>query len=38
MNRSQVMNTIAWTSGWDEVRENEIAVDRAMEYVLDGRL
>ena len=35
MNRSQVMDTIA---DWDSYRENEMACDRAMDYLLDGRL
>ena len=38
MNKSQVMNTVMNGNGWDEFRDNEIALDRAMEYVLDGRL
>ena len=37
MNRSQAINTIM-KDDWQEFRDNEIALDRAMEYVLEGRL
>lgn len=38
MNRNQAVNTILNADGWDEYRDNEVAVDRAMEYLLTDRI
>ena len=39
MNRNQALNTIlANDGGWDEFRDNEQAVDLAMDYLLNDRI
>lgn len=38
MNRQQSLNTIFGGDGWDEFQANEIAVDRALEYLIQDRI
>ncbi len=40
MNKPQALNTIfkSEAEDWEAYQANEVALDRAMEYALDGRL